>query len=111
MTEKRISIGNIDPIDFYGVNNTKFNILRDYFPKLKITARGDEIIIQGEEKDQELLYGKITALLEHYHRYNMLTVANLKRIILEDNTIETPEDNESIILFWLGWLFLRCRTG
>ena len=111
MTEKRISIGNIDPIDFYGVYNTKFNILRDYFPKLKITARGDEIIIQGEEKDQELLYGKITALLEHYHRYNMLTVANLKRIILEDNTIETPEDNESIILFGNGGKAIRARTA
>ena len=72
MIEKRISIGNIDPIDFYGVNNTKFNLLKDYFPKLKITARGDEIIIQGEENDIEILYSKITALLEHYHRYNCL---------------------------------------
>ena len=77
MIEKRISIGNIDPIDFYGVNNTKFNLLKDYFPKLKITARGDEIIIQGEENDIEILYSKITALLEHYHRYNMLTVCLL----------------------------------
>ena len=65
MIEKRISIGNIDPIDFYGVNNTKFNLLKDYFPKLKITARGDEIIIQGEENDIEILYSTITALLEH----------------------------------------------
>ena len=73
MIEKRISIGNIDPIDFYGVNNSKFNLLKDYFPKLKITARGDEIIIQGEIGDIELLSGKIAALLEHYHRYNMLT--------------------------------------
>lgn len=110
MTEKRISIGNIDPIDFYGVNNTKFNLLKDYFPKLKITARGDEIIIQGEEKEQELLYGKITALLEHYHRYNMLTVANLKRIILEDNAIEDIEDADSVILFGNGGKAIRART-
>lgn len=110
MIEKRISIGNIDPIDFYGVNNTKFNILKDYFPKLKIIARGDEIIIQGEESDIEILYSKITALLEHYHRYNMLTVANLKRIILEDNTIENPEDLESVILFGNSGKAIRART-
>lgn len=110
MIEKRISIGNIDPIDFYGVNNTKFNILKDYFPKLKITARGDEIILQGEPGDLEILSSKIDALLEHYHRYNMLTVANLKRIILEDNVVDDPEDLESVILFGNSGKAIRART-
>lgn len=110
MIEKRISIGNIDPIDFYGINNAKFNLLKDYFPKLKITARGDEIIIQGEENNIEILYFKITALLEHYHRYNMLTVANLKRILTEDNAVENPEDPESIILFGNSGKAIRART-
>lgn len=111
MIEKRISIGNINPIDFYGVNNSKFNLLKDYFPKLKITARGDEIIIQGEIGDIEILSVKIAALLEHYHRYNMLTVANLKRIILEDNTIENPEDMDSVILFGNTGKVIRARTA
>lgn len=109
--EKRISIGNIDPIDFYGVNNSKFNLLKDFFPKLKIIARGDEIIIQGELNDVELLHQKVSALLEHYHRYNMLTVANLKRIITEDNTVADPEDNEAVILFGNAGKAIRARTA
>lgn len=111
MIEKKISIGNINPIDLYGVNNSKFNILKDYFPKLKITARGDEIILQGEVGDIEILSAKIIALLEHYHRYNMLTVANLKRIILEDNVVDNPEDAESIILFGNTGKVIRARTA
>lgn len=111
MIEKRISIGNINPIDFYGVNNSKFNILKDYFPKLKITARGDEIIMQGEVGDIGISSAKITALLEHFHRYNMLTVANLKRIILEDNVVEDPENDESIILFGNTGKVIRARTA
>lgn len=110
MIEKRISIGNIDPIDFYGINNSKFNLLKEYFPKLKITARGDEIILQGELSDIEILSNKISALLEHYHRYNMLTIANLKRIILEDNIVADPEDAESIILFGNAGKAIRART-
>ena len=110
MIEKRISIGNIDPIDFYGVNNSKFNILKDYFPKLKVVARGDEIILQGDDNEIEILSSKIDALLEHYHRYNMLTVANLKRIILEDNVVEDPEDAESVILFGNSGKAIRART-
>lgn len=110
MIEKRISIGNIDPLDFYGVNNSKFNLLKDYFPKLKLVARGDEIILQGELNDIEILSTKIIALLDHYHRYNMLTVANLKRIILEDNVVDDPEDAESVILFGNSGKAIRART-
>ena len=111
MIEKRISIGNIDPVDFYGVNNSKFNLLKEYFPKLKITARGDELILQGEISDIEVLSNKITALLEHYHRYNMLTVANLKRIILEDHVVADLEDAESVILFGQAGKAIRARTA
>lgn len=110
MIEKRISIGNIDPIGFYGVNNSKFNLLKDYFPKLKIAARGDEIILQGEIGDIEVLSNKISALLDHYHQYNILTNSNLKRIILEDNAVEDPEDTESVILYGNSGKAIRGRT-
>lgn len=110
MIEKRISIGNIDPVDFYGVNNSKFNLLKEYFPKSKITARGDELILQGEINDIEILSRKINTLLEHYHRYNMLTVSNLKRIISEDHAIGIPEEAESVILFGNAGKAIRART-
>lgn len=108
--ERKISIGNIDPIDFYGINNTKFNLLKEFFPKLKITARGEEIIIQGEENLIETFVSKINLLLEHYGKYNMLTVANLKRIVLEDKMVEDPEDPNSIIVFGNGGKIIRART-
>lgn len=110
MIEKRINVGNIDPIDFYGVNNSKFDILKEYFPKLKLIARGDELIVQGEENDINIFYTRVMALLEHYHRYNMLTVANLKRILTEDNLTENPEDMENVILFGNGGKAIRART-
>ena len=110
MSERKISIGNIDPVEFYGVNNTKFTTLKEFFPKLKITARGEEIIIQGEEKDIDLRVSNINALLEHYNKYNMLTLANLKRIILEDNAVENPEDPSSIIVFGNNGKIVRART-
>ena len=110
MIERKISIGNIDPVDFYGVNNTKFTTLKEFFPKLKISARGDEITIRGEEKDIDVLVAKINALLEHYDKYNMLTLANLKRIILEDEAVQDPEDPASIIVFGNNGKIVRART-
>lgn len=110
MIEKRISIGNIELLDFYGVNNSKLNLIKEYFPKIKITARGNELILQGETNDIEILDNKIIALLEHYHHYNMLTMGNIKRIILEDNQVMDPEDAESVILFGNAGKAIRART-
>lgn len=110
MIEKRISVGNIELLDFYGVNNSKLNLIKEYFPKIKITARGNELILQGETNDIEILDNKIIALLEHYHHYNMLTMGNIKRIILEDNQVMDPEDAESVILFGNAGKAIRART-
>lgn len=109
--EKRISIGTVDPIDFYGIHNSKFITLKTFFPKLKITARGDEIIVQGEESEIAVLEAKVNALLEHYNKYNMLTVANLKRIVLEDQAVEDPEDPASVIVFGNSGKIIRARTA
>ncbi|MDR0544265.1 MAG: PhoH family protein [Odoribacteraceae bacterium] len=110
MMERRITIGEIDPVEFYGINDAKLTALKEFFPKLKVTARGNEIIARGEEKELELLHEKVNALLEHYNRYNVLTVANLKRLVLEDEAVEDPEDPASIILFGNGGKIVRART-
>lgn len=110
MIEKRIRIENIDPVEFYGVGNSKLNLLKEYFPKLKITVRGEEMILQGEENDIETLHAKINALIAHYERYNMLTVANLKRILTADDAVEDPEDPASVILFGNSGKAIRART-
>lgn len=111
MIEKRISIGEIDPLDFYGVNNSKLDVLKALFPKLKIIGRGDELIVQGEEDETLLFTMKVQALLEHYERYNMLTLANLKRIVLEDKQVEDPDDPASIILFGNNGKIIRARSA
>ncbi|MDR2413896.1 MAG: PhoH family protein [Odoribacteraceae bacterium] len=109
MIERRITIGEIDPVDFYGINDAKLSTLKEFYPRLRITARGNEIIARGEERDLEALHEKVTALLDHYNKYNALTVDNLKRVMLEE-VIEIPEDPASVILFGNGGKVIRART-
>ena len=93
MIERIISIGSIDPLDFYGINNSKLDIIKVLFPKLQIVGRGDELIVKGEQKILDLFENKINLILQHYDQYNVLTAANLKRIVLENtNEIDDPED-------------------
>ncbi len=64
MTEKKIILEDIDPVEIYGVNNRLFNLLRSYFPKVKAVARGNEITLVGSEADTARFESKINALIE-----------------------------------------------
>lgn len=112
MIERHISIGSIDPLDFYGINDSKFEILKELFPKLHIVARGDELIVKGEEKTLDLFESKINLILQHYNQYNILTIANLKRLVLEKTKdIQDPGDPNNIILYGTSGKIIRSRSS
>ena len=69
MTEKEILLENIDPIDLYGSNNAKINLIKTFFPKLKIIPRGSVIKAFGSEEDIEEFDLKIQRIINHFERY------------------------------------------
>lgn len=112
MIERNISLGSIDPLDFYGVNNSKLDVIKELFPKIKIVARGNEIMASGQELELDLFERKVGMLIEHYNQYNILTLSNLKRIILENTKeLKDPEDPQNIIIFGNNGKLIRGRTA
>lgn len=112
MIEKSISLGAIDPLEFYGINNSKLSVLKEMFPKLNIVGRGNEIFAGGEEKILDLFEKKVNLLIQHYNQYNVLTISNIKRIVLENTPeIQDPDDPKSVILFGNNGKIIRARTA
>ncbi|MBL4561269.1 MAG: phosphate starvation-inducible protein PhoH [Bacteroidales bacterium] len=112
MIEKSISLGVIDPLEFYGINNSKLAVLKEMFPKLNIVGRGNEIFVGGEEKTLDLFEKKVNLLIQHYNQYNVLTLSNIKRIVLENTPgIQDPDDPKSVILFGNNGKIIRARTN
>jgi len=70
LNEKTIEISGIDPVELYGVNENKLGILRNYFPKLKIVARGDQLKAIGDEHEIATFEQKVELLIEHLLKYN-----------------------------------------
>jgi phosphate starvation-inducible PhoH-like protein len=48
LTEAIINLETVNPIEFFGVNNSKFEILKKKFPLLKLLSRGTQIKISGQ---------------------------------------------------------------
>ena len=49
--EIRISLEGIEAVSFFGVQNKNINFLGTFFPKVRIVARGNEIILIGNRDD------------------------------------------------------------
>ena len=81
MTEKTIVLEAIDPLDLFGVNDEKISLIKSFFPKLKIVARGDKIKAIGKKEDVAVFNQKMNLLIRYYSSYNQLTKSNIESIL------------------------------
>ena len=70
--KKTIRLEAIDPVEIYGAGNKILEALCSYFPKLKVAARGNEVILEGKEDDAEEFEAKLNMLIERrLHKMNL----------------------------------------
>ena len=108
MIERHVIIDNVDPVVFYGVNNSNIQLLRNLFPKLRMAARGNVIKVIGEEEETAFFEQKIKELAEFCNHYNQLT----DDVII--NTIKgTPPKElkmDDAIIFGVNGKPIKART-
>ncbi len=110
--EKQIALEGIDPLEFYGVNNTKIDLIKSFFPKINIVARGNSLFIQGEINEIEQFEKKLSLILDHYYQFNMITTGIISQIMVNDIDAlenEYPEDN-GILVYGNNGKPIRART-
>ena len=95
--EKNIEIIEFDTILFFGVNNEKFDLIKMYFPKLKINARGTELKLSGSELEVERFVSSYQNMVKFYGKFKRLTKANIERILEEGETTDLWTDEEVLV--------------
>ena len=110
MAEKKFTLTNIDPIEIYGSRNSKLDLIKSYYPKLKIIARGGKLTVLGDEEMIEQFETKLQVLIQHFHKYNRLTESNIDRLIMEDHNVVLELDEDVIVHGTHGKL-VKARTS
>ena len=110
MAEKNFTLTNIDPIEIYGSRNSKLDLIKSYYPKLKIIARGGKLTVLGDEEMIEQFETKLQVLIQHFHKYNRLTDSNIDRLIMEDHNVVLELDDDVIVHGTHGKL-VKARTS
>lgn len=80
-TERLIQLDHIDPLEFFGVNNTNIDAVQQYFSHLKFVVRGSDIKIVGKEDDLERAELVFHYMKVHYEKFGTLHKADIEHII------------------------------
>lgn len=73
MIERIYILENVDPVIFYGVNNSNMQLIKTLFPKLRIVARGNVMKVIGDEEESETFLKKIREIEKFCEEFNLLT--------------------------------------
>ena len=81
LIEKHIISEDIDPLIFYGVNNSHLQMIKSLFPKLRIVARDNVMRLLGDEEEMAKAEEDIETIRKHVLKYNSLNDEDILDII------------------------------
>jgi phosphate starvation-inducible PhoH-like protein len=114
LTEQIINLETVNPIEFFGVNNNKFDVLKKKFPLLKILSRGSQIKITGIPEDVENAKDKINLIVQYLEKNGHLSENYFSQILGDDDgniDEKIVEDNNSdILVFGQNGKIVKAKT-
>lgn len=108
MIERIIILEDVDPVVFFGINNSNIHLIKTLFPKIRIVARGNVIKAVGEEDVLSIFEEKIRELESFSIKTNVLKEEDILNIVKG----KTPESIslQNLIIYGLNGRPILART-
>ena len=113
MTEVILNVEHINPLEFFGINNSKFDILKKQFPLLKILSRGSQIKLSGQAEQVATVASKLQLIITYLEKNGHISDAYFSRIIGEDDLMEDHAEpiNNDVLVFGPNGKTIRAKTA
>lgn len=113
LKELTIEIDGIDPLHFFGINNSKFNYLKKLFPAIRMVSRGNIIKAEGVEEELNNFNTKTKQIITHIERYGKLTEDDLDKLVLQDAGAAAQSEKQlnNVLVFGNNGHIVRARTA
>lgn len=110
MSEKLITLSNIELVKLFGTNNRKLDKIKTLFPQIKIVSRGERLKIIGSTDQIKYFEQKLIAFIKHINQYNSLTLSQIERLVEGDES-EILKTKDDIILHGQNGKVIKARTA
>ena len=115
MRDTIINLETVNPIEFFGVNNGKLDLLKKKFPLLKILSRGTQLKLSGDPEIVDSAKEKIEQLVQYLEKNGHMSENYFNQIIGGDDaeTVDNFIDKNpnEVIVFGPNGKSVRARTA
>jgi phosphate starvation-inducible protein PhoH and related proteins len=115
LTETIINLETVNPIEFFGVNNGKLDILKKKFPLLKILSRGTQVKLSGSPEQIESAKEKITLIVSYLEKNGHMTENYFEQVLGGDDaeTVDhfVERHPNEVLVFGPNGKSVRARTA
>ncbi|ANW97390.1 phosphate starvation-inducible protein PhoH [Wenyingzhuangia fucanilytica] len=111
MNERLITLEEINPVDFFGSNNSHLNLIKSYYPKLKIVFRGNVIKAFGEPVLLDEFEKRIQVLVNYLIKYNKLDETSIEQLLLaSQKELQKKRVYDDVLVHGVGGNFIKAQT-
>lgn len=113
MNELILELEEISPKEFFGAQNANIVLLKKYFPKLKIVARGNKIKAYGDEDLLEEFDRRMSMLIKHFAKYNKLDENVIERVLTSQSSDDyaTSAKSGEVIVHGVGGKLIKAQSA
>jgi len=111
LNERLIELTEISPSDLFGSRNSNVAILKKFYPKLKIVARGNKLKAFGEPEILDEFEKKVAQLINYLKKYNKLDENSIERIIASNGDEQkSSKKSEGILVHGVGGKLIKPQS-
>jgi phosphate starvation-inducible PhoH-like protein len=113
LNELIIELKDITPKEFFGTQNNNIELLKRYFPKLKIVARGTKITAFGDEDLLVEFDKRLKMLLSHFQKFNKLDENMIERVLTSNSKADYDSSSKSgqVIVHGVNGRLIKAQTA
>ncbi|MDX1684901.1 MAG: PhoH family protein [Saprospiraceae bacterium] len=90
-----LNVDAVDPIEFYGANNSHLELIKAAFPELQITSRGSKVVLSGEKKRTQKAKRKVEMMVRLLRENQQLNPQIVQDLLHGSNPFDSSLDVES----------------
>jgi len=112
LIQKKIYLEGVDPLKLFGINNARFDRIKESFPRIKIVSRGSELTIKGEGAELVRFEKTLDLLIDYLQRNDNPDEQELEELLLGNGKeiLENNKDSGDVLLYGESGKPIRAKT-
>jgi phosphate starvation-inducible PhoH-like protein len=113
LNELILELEQIAPNDFFGPQNKNIKLINGFFPKLKIIARGNKITALGDEQILDEFDKRMEMLFQYFGNYNSIDENIIERVLTSNSEkdYQTSDKSGLVLLHGVNGRLIKAKTS